>query len=243
MTKLLSKNIRLLYRFWMRRYRDFISGAYRSFARERRSALSFEHSFSLTQPIMKSTHLQNKIHNIRNGVEKIEWLVILPNEVFSFWNTVKCPNKRNGYKLGRNIINGEVSEDYGGGLCQLASIMYHTSIICGMTIAERHNHSVDIYNDDERFTPLGADASVVYGYKDLRIRNNYAGAVKFTFDVTDESLTCVLSSSMKIDQKIILFKETKGKEHVEIVTASRSAGTDEEAVINKAMYKKKRSGM
>jgi hypothetical protein len=50
--------------------------------------------------------------------------------------------------------------------------VYHIGIIAGLDIIERYNHSVDIYTDDTRFAPLGTDATVVYGYKDLRIRNN-----------------------------------------------------------------------
>lgn len=39
-------------------------------------------------------------------------------------------------------------------------------------IVERHSHSIDIYQEHERFTPLGSDATVVYGYKDLQFQNN-----------------------------------------------------------------------
>jgi len=60
--------------------------------------------------------------------------------------------------------------DYGGGLCQLSGIIYHAVLEAGLEILERHPHSLDIYTATTRYTPLGSDAAVVYGHKDLRFK-------------------------------------------------------------------------
>jgi vancomycin resistance protein VanW len=62
----------------------------------------------------------------------------------------------------------------------LSGLLYHLALVGGLEIVERHAHSVDIYREHERYTPLGADATVVWGFKDLRLRNPYPFAVAIT---------------------------------------------------------------
>ena len=91
--------------------------------------------------------------------------------------TVGKPSVGNGFVDGRNIVDGQLVRQVGGGLCQLSSLVYHLALLGGLEIVERHPHSIDIYRDNERFTPLGADATVVWGSKDLRLRNSYPFAI------------------------------------------------------------------
>jgi vancomycin resistance protein VanW len=116
------------------------------------------------------------------------------------------------------LISGKLKEDYGGGLCQLSSIIYHLSLIAGMDIWERHNHSVDIYKERDRFTPLGSDATVVYGYKDLRIRNNLGTPVKISLSIIDNNLKCVFSSSQPLKRHKIVFHRIDIGDSVEVET-------------------------
>ncbi len=157
------------------------------------------------QPVFVTSRSVNKVDNIILAKGRIEAMVIKPGQTFSFWECVGKPNAQNGFKLGRNLIDGELKEDYGGGLCQLASITYHLAIMAGIEILERHNHSVDLYNEDERFTPLGADAAVVYGYKDLRLRNNTSSNLVFRYVVQQDSVTAHLQSDNALTEKKILF--------------------------------------
>jgi vancomycin resistance protein VanW len=78
---------------------------------------------------------------------------------------------------GRNIVDGRLVRQTGGGLCQLSSLLHHLALLGGLEVEERHAHSLDIYREDERFTPLGADATVVWGFKDLRLRNPHPSPV------------------------------------------------------------------
>ena len=85
-------------------------------------------------------------------------------------------------------MNGKLVFSAGGGLCQLSSLLYHLSLLAGLEILERHAHSVDIYQEEERFTPLGADATVSFPYRDLRIRNTFNCPIRFTIDLEEESI-------------------------------------------------------
>ena len=199
--------VRLARRAWS----DFRSGAARRFAQKsgRADRARYIHSIALTQPVLNATTEQsriNKIHNIRTASSSIEAVEIRPGEIFSFWRSVGRPSQKNNFKEGINIIGGAVIEDFGGGLCQLSSIIYHVSLMAGLAIVERSNHSVDLYHDRERSTPRGADCAVFYGYKDLRLRNDYDHPVRFRFDVQDRELTCFIESAEALAEKDIRFE-------------------------------------
>ena len=80
---------------------------------------------------------------------------------------------------GRSLLAGQVGPDYRGGLCQLSGRIYYASLMAGLEIPERHPHSRDIYDDQTRYAPLGADATVAYAFKDLRVLNNLPFPVCF----------------------------------------------------------------
>lgn len=161
---------------------------------------------STTQEIKQGLFFENKVQNITLASQKINTVCISPNETFSFWKIVGPTTPKRGFKEGRNIVNGIVSKEFGGGICQLSSIIYHTALKANLEIIERFNHSVDIYQEDERFTPLGADATVVYGYKDLRIKNNTSVPLHFTFHIVNNKITCNLFSERFIEEKEICFE-------------------------------------
>lgn len=140
----------------------------------------------IEQPIHPNPLAENKIFNIQLATQEIQQVIIQPNEVFSFWRIVGKPTKKKGYKIGRNIINNELQADIGGGLCQVSGMIYHLALTCGMKIEERFNHTVDLYEEDNRYTPLGMDATVVYGHKDLRFRNTKEVPVLLRFRVNSE---------------------------------------------------------
>jgi vancomycin resistance protein VanW len=152
--KYIPSVLRRSLRLGQKKYRDYISGRHKRFARNIKPLTQFPYSIELVQPIRPTVYFENKVHNIREGIRKIEMLIIYPGELFSFWRAVKYPGRQNNYKVGRNLIAGNVSEDYGGGLCQLASIIYHISLIGRLNVLERYSHSVDIYQESDRFILL-----------------------------------------------------------------------------------------
>jgi vancomycin resistance protein VanW len=127
----------------------------------------------------------------------------MPNEIFSFWHAIGNPEKQ--FQKGRTIQNGKIIEEVGGGLCQVSGIIYHMSLIAGLKIIERYNHSVDIYTETSRFCPLGTDATIVYGYKDLRVQNTNSFPVKFQLEVREDTLHVKLLSTSKLEENKLIF--------------------------------------
>jgi len=134
----------------------------------------------LCQRVMPSAVLEAKLANLRLGASLIDGSVVEPGARWSFWHRVGRPSAARGFVAGRNIVDGRLVRQAGGGLCQLSSLLHHLALLAGLTVEERHAHSLDIYREDERFTPLGADATVVWGFKDLRLRNPHAAAISIT---------------------------------------------------------------
>ncbi len=209
MKRLIPKVIRLNYRLMTRYSSDLFKGNLSKFAKPDRFKIPYNGMIETQQPIHHSDFVENKIHNIKLASSQIAPLQVLPGEIFSFWKAVGKPSKGKGYKTGRNLVNGALTEDIGGGLCQLAGIIYHTSLKSGLEILERHPHSLDIYEENERYTPLGADAAVVYGYKDLRIRNTRGFPIKYTFIIKNESIACRVFLEDNVEQNKVEFKRVK----------------------------------
>ncbi len=157
-------------------------------------------SIFITQPIRKSPFWQGKLANIQLGASMLDGIVVPPGGVFSFWTVIGRPSQTAGYAIGRAIRDDLVGGDIGGGLCQLSGIAYEAGLRAGLDMLERHPHSRDLYNDAERFTPLGLDATVVWPWKDLRLGNPYDFAVMLRLGVNGFTLTAEVLGVEKIEQ-------------------------------------------
>ncbi len=235
--KLLPQPVKLAYRIAKRQLRDLHRGTLFKIAKPNDVGESMPHFIELAQPIVANAWLENKQYNFRQAAQQINAVTVQPGHVFSFWKTIGNPTEARGFKKGRNLVNGQVSETYGGGLCQLSGIIYHTSLIAGLAIVERHNHSVDLYaNGEQRFTPLGADATVAFGYKDLRVSNPFGFAVRFEVEVLGETLVCRLRSKEAITAWEVEYQAIEKNGSVEVFTLKR-LGFENQVLICKSVYR------
>lgn len=214
----LNLNFKFLFSSDFRRYLnvrktrilDFFSGQNRKFVK--RQIVTFEQQqeireqIKIIQAVKKTSYFENKKHNLATAIAQIENILIQPGEVFSFWYLVGEPNTKNGYREGRAIVNNQLKSDIGGGLCQLSGLIYYLILKAGLSPLERHPHSQDIYTEDSRFAPLGSDATVVYGYKDLRFQNTLSVPICFRFDLLDTEIIGFLCSSATLEEFKIEFR-------------------------------------
>ncbi|MDG1534227.1 MAG: VanW family protein [Schleiferiaceae bacterium] len=213
-----------------RSVRDVVKGYYFNYAKRRYSTNDFSNSIALKQEL-KPNKAKNK--NLLRAIKRIEQIQINPNEILSFWRIVGNPSKKNGFTESRSLVNGKIENTIGGGLCQLSGLMYYISLIAQLEILERHNHSIDIYNEETRFTPLGSDATVAYGYKDLKIRNNLNCPIKFNFSIEDDTIKVMILHSSVIRHNVVEFKEVISDDNViEVITIINNQ------VYNNSTYKK-----
>lgn len=192
----------------IRRCRDIGKGLRLEAARAESLPDSFALHAEITQPIMPGSMFENKLANLTRGAQRVHLSLIEPGRTWSFWRYVRKPDARNGFVAGRNLVHGRLTLQVGGGLCQLSSLMYHLGLLAGLDITERHAHSIDIYHEHERFTPLGADATVVWGFKDLRMANPHACKVVFECFVNGHALTGRVYAEGKLpDYEVAFIRE------------------------------------
>ena len=201
--KILKRQIRLQ----QRAFRDRRQGITPLLARQQNAAppTGFQQYIRLQQDIRAGHNFENKYHNIALAAEHINGLQLQPGQWFSFWATVGAPGKRRGFLPSRNLVNGQISEATGGGICQVSGALYHCALLAGLEIRERHPHSMDIYQEHERFSPLGADATVVYGHKDLRFRNPFPFPVVLFLKVENRQLQAGIGSPQALTPRNIQF--------------------------------------
>lgn len=192
---------------------------------------------AITQPIRRTAHFEGKLHNLRLAARVLNRLAVPPDATVSFWRVVGRPIERRGFQTGRAIVNDRLGADIGGGLCQVASLLYELGLRAGMRIVERHPHSRDLYTDDTRFTPLGLDAAIVWGFKDVRWTNKHDNSVVLAFHVEGETLEGKLlaAAPMPAYDLDIASRDEGVLRHVEVTRAqgsSRSIVSRESYVID-----------
>ncbi|HSY62327.1 MAG TPA: VanW family protein [Cytophaga sp.] len=225
------KQLKIWIKIQLKLLADVYTGHAFTFAGKNTNKFLLLHSIELVQEIKQTETAAAKLFNIKTAAEKINPYILLPNEIFSFWKIAGNPNI--GFQKSRSIVNGEILNESGGGICQVAGSIYHVSIIAGLEILERHNHSIDLYTEETRFAPLGTDAAVVYGHKDLRIRNCFSFPIKFFFEITSDRLCIQLLSTEPIHEKKITFTIHHNKEKTIVEVCDNN-----NKKINTSTYKK-----
>jgi len=173
MTHLRRRLGRIFY-IWKRRTIWFFSKT--KFAQRRIAPLQilvFQHETPLLRKLKDvDMYLQhNKVTNLQLAAAKINGLVLLPGETFSFWKTVGAPTARKGYLEGLVLERGRLSKGIGGGLCQMGNLLYWMALHSPLTVTERWRHSYDVFPDEARVLPFGSGATLSYNYIDLQLRN------------------------------------------------------------------------
>jgi vancomycin resistance protein YoaR len=109
-----------------------------------------------------------RAQNIDTAAARLDGVVLLPHELFSFNAAVGPRTVENGFSRGWEIFKGEMIEGIGGGTCQVASTFHAAAFLGGLDVLERLPHS-----RPSAYITMGLDATVVYPVVDLKIRNPY----------------------------------------------------------------------
>ncbi|MBN7772314.1 VanW family protein [Clostridium aminobutyricum] len=143
----------------------------------------------------------NKIINLKIAAKKLNGLVILPGETFSYWKTIGKPSAKKGYVDGMVLNGGNFKSGMGGGLCQMSNLIYWMTLHTPLTIVERYRHSFDVFPDSNRTLPFGSGATCVYPYRDLMITNETPITFQLFISVGQEYLEGQWRASHELDYK------------------------------------------
>ena len=131
-----------------------------------------------------------RVKNIDLMAEAIDGTLIVPGETFSLNGTTGPRTPDRGYQEAQIIVDGELVPGIGGGVCQVATTLFNAASKAGLDIRERSNHSLYISK-----YPLGLDATVNYGYQDLKFRNDTPYGILVKAAVTTRGIAVSIYSS------------------------------------------------
>ena len=126
----------------------------------------------------------NRSTNIALAASKINGTVLMPGEEFSFNGTVGKRTAANGFKTATVYSNGQVTTDYGGGICQVSSTLYNSVLRANLEITNRTNHTFTV-----GYVPIGLDATVSWGSPDFKFKNSRNYPIKIVATTANKKLT------------------------------------------------------
>ncbi|MCR6545526.1 VanW family protein [Dehalobacterium formicoaceticum] len=127
---------------------------------------------------------KERTQNLKLAAQAIHNIELSPGKRFSFNETVGPRTPQRGYEKAGVFVNKELVDGYGGGICQVSSTLYNAVQNAGLSIVERHSHSLPV-----SYVPKGKDATVSYGALDFKFKNNLETPVSLKTRVEGNKLT------------------------------------------------------
>ncbi len=111
--------------------------------------------------------IPERLHNVALVSKLIDNTLVGPGKTFSFNGTTGERTAEKGFEEAPVIINGELENGLGGGICQVSTTLFNAAYEGGLKIEARTNHALYISH-----YPLGRDATVNYPDLDLKFTND-----------------------------------------------------------------------
>ena len=129
----------------------------------------------------------NRIHNVQLVSHLVDKHLIAPGATFSFNAATGERSADKGFLEAPVIINGELQNGLGGGVCQVSTTVFNAAYEAGLPIVERTNHALYISH-----YPQGRDATVNYPDVDLKFVNDTGHWLLLRTWVGSSSLTVAI---------------------------------------------------
>lgn len=129
-------------------------------------------------------------HNAGLALARLVGAKIEPGATFSFNRRVGTFSRDRGFRKAPVSYNGQLIDDWGGGVCQTSTTLYNAALLAGMEIVERNHHRFA-----PSYIPPGRDAAVAFSGVDLRFRNPYAFPIRVVGRIEGDRLRIALVGS------------------------------------------------
>lgn len=126
-----------------------------------------------------STYSNIRTHNLELAAAAVNGTIVRPGEIFSYNETVGERTTEKGYGAAPVYVGGRTENQTGGGVCQVASVIFYCTIQADLEVIERHEHQ---FRPD--YVPLGMDATVYWGELDYRFRNDTSHPIRIDASVS-----------------------------------------------------------
>jgi vancomycin resistance protein YoaR len=127
---------------------------------------------------------QPRVHNIHRIADLVRGTIVLPGEAYSLNQAVGVRTPEKGFVKAPGITNGELVDQYGGGISQFTTTMYNAIFFGGYRFEAYRAHSYYF----SRY-PMGREATLSWPTPDLAFRDDTDSGVFIWTSYTDTSIT------------------------------------------------------
>jgi len=113
-----------------------------------------------------NSSVAGRAKNIELSALAIDNIIVGTQDIFSFNTTVGPSDADHGYQPAKEIVNKQLVDGIGGGICQTSSTLFNAVDQVGVSYVEKHHHSLSV-----GYVPAGRDATVSFGGPDFRFQN------------------------------------------------------------------------
>ena len=122
--------------------------------------------------------------NIILASSRLDNVLVKSGASFSFNTAVGERTAAAGYKNAPVIIDGNIEDGIGGGVCQVSSTLYNAILLAGLTPTARTPHYYP-----SSYCPPGLDATVVDNLIDFQFKNQYPHNIYLCAHASSNAIT------------------------------------------------------
>lgn len=146
-----------------------------------------------------------RAENVERAAQALDGLILKPGEILSYNGTVGPVDESTGWREAYVIVDGELVQGIGGGVCQVATTFYGAALRANLEILERHPHQLAV-----SYIPPSEDAAVAPGYQDLKVRNTTPGHLLIKTEAEGGRVTFRLYGDLPPGQEIRIESKVTG---------------------------------
>lgn len=161
---------------------------------------------------------RGRTHNLTLAARAINGRVIKPGQEFSVNATVGPRLAGRGYRMAQVFIKGQLVDGIGGGVCQVSSTLFNAVLLAGLKVVERHPHPETV-----PYVAPGRDATVAWGFKDFRFRNNSSSPVAIIAIVKGSRLTVQVYGAAEDKKEVKVYTGSIKRVPAGVVTITDAA--------------------
>jgi hypothetical protein len=125
-----------------------------------------------------------RVVNIERAVALLDGLVVAPGGTFSLNDALGERTPERGFVPAPTIVGGRLVDSVGGGISQVATMLYNGAFFAGLELVEHQPHTIFI----DRYPP-GREATISWGGPELVFRNDWPAPLVIELDTTARSIT------------------------------------------------------
>lgn len=163
---------------------------------------------------------ENRSANLQRAAQALDGVVLAPGETVSVNAVLGDTSASPDYLDAPAFSGSEIVAERGGGVCQVASALYVAALKANIQVVERHAHTIAC-----DYIPLGLDATLAYGSKDLKIQNDTSEPMYITATAEGQTVrVAILGNATSSGVSFDVFSRITGQRIVPNAEVSEELG-------------------